>query len=165
LILLARWFLVAALAGSVGSARAAAPPPAPTPLPETVPPSPPPALPATALQLFSVIEEAWTVSDAERLASLVDTTGVRIAVKPGAPPTAALNRVAATFLFQDPMRLVRTREFRIVRLDVSDKGTARATASWVGDWGGRRGVQLVRVTLTAGSHTGAWLLTEVRTSD
>jgi hypothetical protein len=165
-ILLARWLLVALLAAWLGPVgAAAAPPPVPTSPQEAGPPASPPAPTATALRLFTAVETAWAASDAEGLASLVDTTGVRIAVKPSAPPTAALNRVSAAFLFQDPMRLVRTREFRIVRLDVSDKGSARATARWVGDWGGRQGIKQVRVTLTAGLRAGTWLLTEVRASD
>lgn len=165
MILLARWLLVALLAAWLGPVRAAAAPPTPISPQEAAPPVAAPAPPATALRLFTAVETAWAASDAEGLASLVDTTVVRIAVKPGAPPTSALNRVSAAFLFQDPMRLVRTREFRVVRVDVSDKGSARATARWVGDWGGRQGIKQVRVTLTAGLRAGAWLLTEVRTSD
>ncbi len=141
----------------------------PPPPPATAPASPAPAVaapPATALQLFAAVEEAWAASDAERLGALVDTASVKISVKPDAPPTAALNRVAAAFLFQDPMRLVRTTSFRVLRVNVSDRGTARATARWIGDWGGQRGVRRVRVELEAAAvRAGVWLLTEVRSSD
>src|SRR5439155_1223197 len=71
--------------------------------------------PPTALRLFADVEDAWATSDAERLASLVDTSAVRIAVKPGAPLTAALTRVAAAFLLQDQLRLVRTQGFQMTR--------------------------------------------------
>jgi len=46
--------------------------------------------PVTAIRLFSIVEEAWAASDTDRLTSLVDTTVVRIAVKPGTPLTSAL---------------------------------------------------------------------------
>ncbi len=152
-----------------GPAVAQADPPPPPPVASPVQPAPAPAVPAppaTALQLFADVEEAWAASDAERLGALVDTTSVRISVKPDAPPTAAMNRVAATFLFQDPMRLVRTTSFRVLHVSVSDRGTARATARWIGDWGGQRGVRRVRVELEAAAvRAGVWLLTEVRSSD
>ncbi len=143
-------------------AQADQPPPPPAAAPAPAAPAPP----ATALQLFAAVEEAWAASDAERLGALVDTTSVKISIKPDAPPTAALNRVAAAFLFQDPMRLVRTSSFRVIRVNVSDRGTARATARWIGDWGGQRGMRRVRVELEAAAvRTGVWLLTEVRSSD
>lgn len=119
----------------------------------------------TAVRLFAAVEEAWSASDAERLASLVDTTRVRIALKPDTPPTTAITRGAAVFLFKDRMHLVSTREFRVLRVEVSAKGQARAQARWVGDWGGRQGVKPVRVLLTAGKEPSGWLLTEVRTAD
>jgi len=122
--------------------------------------------PASALRLFASVEEAWIKPDAERLASMVDTTSVRIAVKPGAPLTAALTRGAAAFLFQDQLRLVQTHGFRIVRFEAdSKKPTARATATWMGDWGGQRGKRSVQVTMTARSVGGVWLLTEIRAED
>lgn len=122
--------------------------------------------PATALRLFASVEEAWIKSDAERLASMVDTTSVRIAVKPGAPLTAALTRGAAAFLFQDQLRLVQTRGFRVSRFEANSKRpTARATAIWMGDWGGQRGERSVQVTMTARSVGGVWLLTEIRAED
>jgi len=122
--------------------------------------------PASALRLFASVEDAWIKSDAERLASMVDTTSVRIAVKPGVPPTAALTRGAAAFLFQDQLRLVRTSGFRFVRFEVNSKRpTARATATWMGDWGGQRGKRAVDVTMTARSVGGVWLLTEIRAED
>ena len=120
----------------------------------------------TALRLFVRVEEAWAASDAERLAALVDTTSVRIAVKPGAPLAAALTRVAAAFLFQDQLRLVKTQGFRIARFEAeSRKPLCRATAIWSGDWGGRRGRRDVHVALTARLWDGRWLLTEIRAED
>jgi hypothetical protein len=171
-VILLALLCAAVLAASPGVAPSAAADPAPPAVgapAET--PTPPPvrvirvAPQPTAVRLFASAEEAWSASDAGRLASLVDTTRVRIALKPDAPPTTALTRGAATFLFEDPMRLVSTKEFRILRVEVSDKGTARAQALWVGDWGGRLGVRRVRVLLTAGLDPSGWLLTEVRASD
>jgi hypothetical protein len=155
------------------SAPLAQPPAAGTTPPPARPDQPPAtflppgeaAVPATPVRLFAAVEEAWIASSAERLAALVDTTRVRIALKPGAEPSTAVTRGAAAFLFQDPMRLVQTREFRIVKVEVPGKGPARATARWVGDWGGRQGVKRVRVTLLAKPAAGGWLLTEVRSSD
>ncbi len=176
MILLASWLAVVLLAGwpavvtGASAATAPAPPtgspqaPAP-PATATAPSATVPATPGTALQLFAAVEQAWAVSDAERLASLVDTTCVRIALKPGAPPTTAMNRVSAAFLFQDPMHLVKTSGFRVVRLDVPEKGPARATARWTGDWGGRQGVRRVRINFIAAPRAGVWLLTEVHSSD
>jgi hypothetical protein len=120
---------------------------------------------STAIQLFAAVEVAWAASDAERLASLVDTTVVRIGLKRGAPTTAALTRSAAVFLFSDPLRLVETRAFRIVRLEVGRKGTARAVARWSGDWGGSQGARDVEVEFAASSAGGPWRLTEVRAKD
>ena len=169
MILLARCLAVVILAGwpavATAASAATAPPASPEPPQVAVPPVTAPAPAANALQLFAEVEQAWAVSDAERLASLVDTTCVRIALKPGAPPTTAMNRVSAAFLFQDPMRLVKTSQFRLVRLDVPEKGPARAMARWTGDWGGRQGVRRVRINFTAAPRAGVWLLTEVRSSD
>lgn len=120
----------------------------------------------TALRLIAAAEEAWVASDAERLASLVDTTAVRIAVKPGAPLATALTRVAAAFLFQDQLRLVQTQGFRVTKFELDTKKTlCRATAIWTGDWGGRRGKRAVRVALTARPSNNRWLLTEIRAED
>ena len=120
----------------------------------------------TALWLFAAVEEAWAASDAERLASLVDTTSVRIAVKPGAPLAAALTRVAAAFLLQDQLRLVQTQEFRVAKFELdSKKSLCHATAIWMGDWGGRRGKRAVHVALTARPSGNRWLLTEIRAED
>ncbi len=130
--------------------------------------SPPPAsghAEDSAIHLFAGVEEAWAASDAERLAGLVDTTVVRIAVKPGSSPTSAVTRTAAAFLFQDQLRLVTTRSFRVVRVEVSKKGDARAEAEWWGDWGGRQGLRDVKVILAAGKSGNRWLLTEVRAND
>jgi hypothetical protein len=124
------------------------------------------APPGTAIRLFAAAEEAWAASDAEGLAALLDTTSVRIAIKPGTPVTSAQTRVAAAFLLQDQLRLVHTREFRMTRFDCDKKrGTCRAVALWTGDWGGRQGTRAVRVTLIARPMAGRWLLTEIRTGD
>lgn len=120
---------------------------------------------ATPVRLFAAVEEAWSASDSERLASLVDTTVVRVSVTPDSPPTTALTRSAASFLFQDQLRLVRTRSFHIVRVDVQKKGRAIGTALWSGDWGGRQGPREVKVMLSAALRGNRWLLTEVRASD
>ena len=120
---------------------------------------------ATAVQLFAAVEEAWAVSDGERLASLVDTTRVQIALKPDTPPASAATRSAAAFLFADQMRLVRTLEFHVTRIEVPDKGPARATAQWTGDWGGRQGVRRIRVQLRGAPTPAGWLLTGVLASD
>jgi hypothetical protein len=120
---------------------------------------------ATAVQLFAAVEEAWAVSDAERLAALVDTTQVHIALKPDTPPASAVTRSAAAFLFSDRMRLVRTLEFHIRRIEVPEKGPARATALWMGDWGGRQGVRSIRVELRGAPTPGGWLLIGVLASD
>ena len=138
--------------------------------PET-PPAPPPEIrsepgPVTAIRLFSIIEEAWAASDTERLASLVDTTVVRIAVKPGAPLTSAITRVAAAFLLQDQLRLVRTQAFQVRQFNCDQKRRlCRATAIWTGDWGGRQGKRAVRVTLIARPTANGWLITEIRADD
>ena len=124
----------------------------------------PESLKNTPAALFAAVEDAWIKGDGDRFASLVDTTEVRIALKPGETPTAAVTRTAASFLFQDQIRLVTTKEFRIVRFQPSKRG-ATAVAAWNGDWGGRRGVRQVEVTLTAARRAGRWLLIEVRTKD
>ena len=90
---------------------------------------------------------------------------MRIALKPGSTPTSAVTRTAAAFLFQDQLRLVSTRSFRIVRVEVMKKGKARAEAEWVGDWGGRQGMREVKVALAAQKSGNRWLLTEVRAND
>ncbi len=135
--------------------------------PSQAPAAPPPIVRAddSAMRLFAAVEEAWLASDADRLAGLVDTTVVRIAVKPGAPPTAAVTRTAASFLFQDQLRLVKTRSFRVVKLEVSKKGKARGLAEWSADWGGRQGARDVTVVLAAAATGGRWSLTEVRAND
>ncbi|MGH7681804.1 MAG: hypothetical protein ACRENN_07435, partial [Candidatus Eiseniibacteriota bacterium] len=56
------------------------------------------AMTASAIRLFGDIEDAWGSESADRLAALVDTTVVRIALKPGAPLTSAVTRGAAAFL-------------------------------------------------------------------
>ncbi len=126
----------------------------------------PEAAPGSAIRLFAAVEEAWAASDAERLASLLDTTSVRIAIKPGTPLTSAQTRVAAAFLLQDQLRLVHTQQFQMTRFDCNKKrGICRAVALWTGDWGGRQGTRAVRVTLTARPLANRWLLTEIRAED
>jgi len=126
---------------------------------------PPPESPiASPAALFAAVEEAWLRADGERFASLVDTTAVRIALKPGESPKAAVTRTAAAFLFQDQVRLVATKEFRVVRFQPSKRGVT-AAAAWRGDWGGRRGERDVEVTLIAARRAGRWLLIEVRAKD
>ena len=161
---------VVALAASLVFAGAnpamGAPPPAEsTPAPPPSLEARPDARAASALRLFAAVEEAWIASDAERLAALVDTSTVRIALKPGTPPTAALTRGAASFLFQDQLRLVKTRQFRVVKFESPKKGRTRAIALWSGDWGGRQGMRDVRISLIAAPAAGRWLLTEVRAND
>ena len=119
----------------------------------------------SAIRLFAHVEEAWGAASVDRLAELVDTTVVRIALKPGSPPTSAVTRSAAAFLFQDQLRLVSTVSFRIVQVEISKKGKARATAEWTGDWGGRQGTRDVKVDLAAAISGNRWLLTEVRAND
>jgi len=120
---------------------------------------------ASAIRLFADVEDAWGAESADRLAALVDTTVVRIALKPGTPLTSAVTRGAAAFLFQDQLRLVVTQSFRVVKVDVDKKGRARAEAEWTGDWGGRQGVRDVKVSLAAAVSGNRWLLTEVRSND
>ena len=151
--------LTAALVRAETVAQAATLPPQPT--------LPPPSEQGeiSAIHLYAAVEEAWAASDAERLAGLVDTTVVRIALKPGSSPTSAVTRTAAAFLFQDQLRLVSSRSFRIVRVDATKKGKATAEAEWLGDWGGRQGVRQVKVVLAAEKSGNRWLLTEVRAND
>jgi hypothetical protein len=158
-VTLPRTLLLACLAST---AIAAAPEPPPVPPAEIRADS----SPVTAVRLFSIVEEAWANSDTERLTSLMDTTVVRIAVKPGAPLTSAVTRVAAAFLLQDQLRLVHTEAFLIRRFDCDQKRRiCRATAMWTGDWGGRQGKRSVRVTLTAKPAPTGWLITEIRAED
>jgi len=139
----------------------APPPPPPSPAPDVraeltvLPPT------ATPLQLFAAVEESWIAGNAGVLASLVDTTQVRIGLKPGSTPTAAVTRSAAEFLFQDQLRLVTTQSFQVLRVNVGN-GTASATARWFGNWGGREGIRRLTVTLNAVPVGGRWWLREVR---
>ena len=156
-LLLAAWVLpVLVTAPANASAADAVPEPA-----TTAPPSFP-----SALGLFASVEETWGASDAERLSFLVDTTAVRIAIKPGTPLATAATRVAVAFLLQDQLRMVHTSAFQVTRFDCDRKrGTCRAFALWTGDWGGRQGKRAVRVSLTARPRAGRWLLTEIRAED
>ncbi len=152
LLLLGAAVAIGAAATAPAPARAEAPPPAEAP----------PALSnVTPTQLFAAVEEAWSSGDAETLAALVDTTSVRIGLKPGAQPTAAMTRSSAAFLFQDQLRLVTTRSFQVLSLNVG-KSTATATASWMGDWGGGQGVRRLTVRMRAVPVSGRWFLREVR---
>ena len=135
------------------------------PTPETPPPSR--NAEDSPLRLFAAVEEAWLASDADRLADLVDTTTVRITLEPGSPPTSAITHNAALFLFRDQLRLVKTLSFQVTRLEISRKAkpAATATALWSADWGGRRGVRDLKVTLAAAPAGNRWVLTEVRAND
>ncbi len=165
-------FTVLALSGGSAlravPARAQAPAeaaPAPASPAQSSPAVPPNQIADSAILLFAHVEEAWGKAGADRLAELVDTTVVRIALKPGSPLTSAVTRNAAAFLFQDQLRLVSTVSFRIVQVEISKKGRARATAEWTGDWGGRQGTRDVKVDLAAAISGNRWLLTEVRAND
>jgi len=127
----------------------------------------PPTVDDSPLKLFAAVEDAWIASDAERLADMVDTTVVRITLDPGTPPTSAITRNAALFLFRDQLRLVKTRSFRVTRLEIAQKAkpAATATALWSGDWGGRRGVRDLKVAFVAVPVGSRWVLTEVRAND
>ncbi|HLQ67287.1 MAG TPA: hypothetical protein VK123_08665 [Candidatus Limnocylindrales bacterium] len=138
----------AAAAATPASARAEAAPPPPLPY-------------ATPVRLFAAAEEAWSSSNADLLAGLVDTTSVRISLKPGAPLTEATTRSAAAFLFQDQLRLVATQSFQVFSISV-DKTSASAAARWDGDWGGRLGVRRLTVRMRAVPVGGRWCLREVR---
>jgi hypothetical protein len=116
---------------------------------------------ATPAQLFAAVEVAWSSGDADGLADLVDTTSVRIGLKPGSTPTAAMTRSAAAFLFQDQLRLVTTQSFQVLRMDTGN-GTSTANARWTGDWGGTQGTRRLKVTLAAIHVAGRWYLREVR---
>lgn len=155
--------LVLALGSHPGIARSQGP--ASDEKPEERRAEPPPPLPesspATPVRLFAAVEGAWVAGDAEAFSALVDTTAVRIALKPGATPTTAPTRSAAAFLFQDQLRLVTSQTFQIRKVAVS-KGSASAEGLWTGDWGGRTGVRAVKVTFTASAIGGRWLLREVR---
>jgi hypothetical protein len=112
------------------------------------------------------VERAWNQGDAARVAALTDTSSVRIGLKPGAPLTMPPTLNAAVFLLEDPMRLVKTQSFRIVRIDVNaKKRRAQATARWRGDWAGRHGVRDLEVVLVGAERGDGWRLTEVRASD
>jgi hypothetical protein len=152
---------LAAAAALSGAPRASAEAPPPPPPAESRPEFKPALRNATPAQLFAAVEEAWSSGDAEALAALVDTTSVRIGLKPGGAPTAAMTRSAAVFLFQDQLRLVTTQSFQLLRMNA---GSASSTASarWMGDWGGSQGVRRLKVTLEAALVAGRWYLREVR---
>jgi hypothetical protein len=152
------------LAAAALTARAEAPPPPPpaaAPSSDARPDVRPALRNATPAQLFAAVEEAWSSGDAGGLADLVDTTSVRIGLKPGATPTAAMTRSAAAFLFQDQLRLVTTQSFQLLRMEMGT-GTSTANARWTGDWGGTQGTRRLKVTLAATYIGGRWYLREVR---
>jgi hypothetical protein len=115
----------------------------------------------TPAQLFAAVEEAWSSGDADGLADLVDTTSVRIGLKPGGTPTAVMTRSAAAFLFQYQFRLVTTQSFQLLRMTAETGGTT-ASGRWIGDWGGSQGMRRLKVSLEAIYVAGRWYLREVR---
>ena len=158
-------FLAAILlisAGASGTANAA--PAAPDPgFAEPVVPAPQP----TPVQLFAAVEGAWIAGESNALASFCDSAVVRVALKPGSPTATAPTLGAVAFLIHDQLRLVVSRRFQVVRLEVDKKKrTSRAWARWSGEWGGTRGTRDVEVILQARAATGSgWLLTEIRAND
>jgi hypothetical protein len=158
--------LAASAAAWARPVRAEAPPPPPTVTTPILAPDSragqhPILRNLTPVQLFAAVEEAWASGDAEGLAALVDTTQVRIGLKPGSTPTAAMTRSAAAFLFQDQLRLVTTQSIQVYRVNMGNN-SASATARWWGDWGGREGMRRLTVTLSAAPVAGRWCLREVR---
>ncbi len=136
----------------------------------TDPGSPEPVISApqpTPVQLLAAVERAWIGADANGLASLCDSTVVRVALKPGSPPATAPTLNAVAFLIHDQLRLVVSRRFQVIRVEVNaKKRTARAKARWIGEWGGARGVRDVEVLLHARAlGDSGWLLTEIRAND
>jgi len=163
-LLVAAVGLAAVAVSSLLARPAAADPPPPAP---EITQSPAPTGPFradSAVWVFAAVEDAWMAGDTDRLAALVDTATVRVALKPGTPPTSAMTRSAVAFLFRDQLRLVNTTSFQIVRLEVK-KGRAQALALWSGDWGGRQGSREVEVGLVAVLHGNRWELSEVRAND
>lgn len=158
-------FLAALFLSSAGPARlayaaAAAPDPGFT---APVVPAPQP----TPVQLVAAVERAWIGAESNALASLCDSAVVRVALKPGSPPATAPTLGAVAFLIHDQLRLVVSRHFHVVRLQVNaKKRTARAWARWSGEWGGTRGTRDVEVVLQArAAADSGWLLTEIRAND
>jgi hypothetical protein len=158
--------LAAVVVSSTSVRSAAADPPPPTPdITSSVTPVPAgPLRSDSPVWVFAAVEDAWMAGDTDRLAALVDTATVRVALKPGTPPTSAMTRSAVAFLFRDQLRLVKTTSFQIVKLDVK-KGRAQALALWSGDWGGRQGAREVEVGMVAVLHGNRWELSEVRAND
>jgi hypothetical protein len=153
-------------------AEGGAAPPAPAPAPEpggdrSELPSIRPAPQGSAVELFAAVERAWIAGDAGALASYCDSAAARVSLKPGGSPASAPTMGGLAFLIHDPLHLVATRSFRVVRMTVGPKKPeARAWARWSGDWGGDKGVRELEVVLAArGRADGRWLLTEIRASD
>lgn len=159
----ARMCLAATLAAALLAGLPVTPSLADPDTPEPVVSAPRP----TPLQLFAAAENAWNDVDANSLASLCDSSTVRVALKPGSPPASAPTLGAVAFLIQDQLRLVVSRRFQVIRLEVNGKKrTARAWARWIGEWGGARNTRNVEVVLQARSSGDAgWLLTEIRAND
>ncbi len=159
-LFLAAIILIFAGAPRTGYAAVAAPDPA---FAEPVVPAPQP----TPVQLFAAVERAWIGAESNALASFCDSAVVRVALKPGSPPATAPTLGAVAFLIHDQLRLVVSRRFHVVRLEVNaKKRTARAWARWSGEWGGTRGTRDVEVVLQArAAADSGWLLTEIRAND
>ncbi len=159
-LFLAATFLISAVAPRLAHAVGAAPDPGFT---APVAPAPQP----TPVQLFAAVERAWIGAESNALASLCDSAIVRVALKPGSPPATAPTLGAVAFLIHDQLRLVVSRRFHVVRLEVNaKKRTARAWARWSGEWGGTRGTRDVEVVLQArAAADSGWLLTEIRAND
>jgi len=126
-----------------------------------------PAPQRSPVELFAAVERAWLAGDAAALASYCDSAAAHVSLKPGGPPASAPTLSGLAFLIDDPLHLVATRGFRVVRVAVDPKKPeARAWARWSGDWGGTKGTRDLEVVLAArGRSDGRWLLTEIRAND
>jgi len=139
----------------------------PSEAPESLTPAPQPSPQPSPVQLFAALERAWRAGGANAIASLCDSTTVRIALKPGSPPATAPTLSAVAFLIHDQLDLVVLRRFHVVRVETDGKRrTAKAWARWHGSWGGARGDRDIEVVLIARSvGESGWLLTEIRAND
>jgi len=153
--------LAPGLATAAENGAAAEPPDAPNASPVRAMPQRTPA------QLFAGVESAWAAGAAATIASYCDSATAHVSLKPGGSPASAPTLGGLSFLIDDQLRFVVTKQFRIVRFEVDGKKrTARAWARWNGDWGGAKGARDLEVQLTARARSdGLWLLTEVRAND
>lgn len=157
-------------AGSAPAADQDVPPPVSTP-DDRPDPSDRPAIRSapqrSPVELFAAVERAWIAGDAGALASYCDSTEAHVSLKPGGSPASAPTLGGLAFLIDDPLHLVATSSFSVVRIAVdSKKPLARAWARWSGDWGGAKGTRELQVELAArGRADGRWLLTEIRAND